>query len=77
MANITHLVCDLSTSNFQSGLPWGLIQSLLTPHNQSGNLSLVRDCRDTVLSLVESYYAGAKVNAITTQRNAQKDKKCQ
>ena len=31
-----------------------------------------RDCRDTVLSLVEPYYAGAKVYAITTQLKASK-----
>ena len=28
------------------------------------------DCRDTVLSLVEPYYAGAKVYAITTHLKA-------
>ena len=34
---------------------------------QSGALSLVQISRDTVLSLVEPYYAGAKVYAITTE----------
>ena len=35
---------------------------------QSGALSLVQITRDTVLSLVEPFYAGAKVYAITTHR---------
>ena len=40
--------------------------------NQSGALSLVQICRDTVLWLVEPFYAGAKVYAITTHLKVSK-----
>ena len=43
---------------------------------QSGALPLVQICSDTVVSLVEPYYAGAKVYAITTHLKANKDSVC-
>ena len=39
----------------------------IVPWDQSGQLSLVQSPRDTELSFVDPYYAGAKVYAITTQ----------
>ena len=42
------------------------------PLGQSGDLSLVQISPDTVLSLVEPYYAGTKVYAITTHLKTSK-----
>ena len=44
----------------------------LNHHPADWSTLIGRDPRDTVLSLVEPYYAGAKVHAITTQLKASK-----
>ena len=50
----------------RSSLAWWSSSTLTLSTWQSGALSLVQITRDTVLSLVEPYYAGAKVYTITT-----------
>ena len=48
-----------------------LTDCLFEPTNQSGPLSLVEIRLDIVLWLVEPYYAGAKVYALTTHHTPQ------
>ena len=64
------LYCPLSTSQVVLVEPANHRVSPSGPV-QSAPLSLVHIQRDTLLSLVEPYYAGAKVFAITTHRKAQ------